>query len=211
MLLFLDNTTQFPNCISHGVQHISDVNELNNLLWALQICLSFISASTHYIEWTTWLSGCILYHLSLCVTLARATAKAWTALNGYWKSRVYALPSIRPNCITCRRTAGLVGWWRVETGNWGTGREGEEKRGKGEGKEYKREGGGVSKVGQKTIGRDRVSRAVMKYPSYTSNETQMEVPLTQYRTNVSLTCLPLNSIWKFLADSWVTRPPKSSW
>lgn len=26
-----------------------------------------------------------------------------------------------------------------------------------------------------------------------------------------LTCLPECSIWKFLADSWVTRPPKSSW
>lgn len=26
-----------------------------------------------------------------------------------------------------------------------------------------------------------------------------------------LTCLPLNSIWKFLALSWVTLPPKSSW
>lgn len=25
------------------------------------------------------------------------------------------------------------------------------------------------------------------------------------------TCFPLKSTWKFLADSWVTRPPKSSW
>lgn len=25
------------------------------------------------------------------------------------------------------------------------------------------------------------------------------------------TCRPLNSIWKFLALSWVTLPPKSSW
>ena len=39
-------------------------------------------------------------HLSRCVTLASATAKAWTALYGYWKSSVYALLSMRPNCIT---------------------------------------------------------------------------------------------------------------
>lgn len=29
--------------------------------------------------------------------------------------------------------------------------------------------------------------------------------------SLCLTCLPLNSIWKFFADSCVTRPPKSSW
>lgn len=40
-------------------------------------------------------------YLSRCVTFARATANACKALNGYWKSRVYALPSILPNCITC--------------------------------------------------------------------------------------------------------------
>lgn len=39
-------------------------------------------------------------HLRRCVTLARATAKACTAEKGYWKSRMYALPSILPNCIT---------------------------------------------------------------------------------------------------------------
>jgi len=39
-------------------------------------------------------------YLSRCVTFARATANACNALNGYWKSNVYALPSILPNCIT---------------------------------------------------------------------------------------------------------------
>ncbi len=28
------------------------------------------------------------YYFSLCVTFARATPKAWMAVNGYWKSRV---------------------------------------------------------------------------------------------------------------------------
>lgn len=37
------------------------------------------------------------------VTFAKATANACNAENGYWKSRVYALPSILPNCITCRK------------------------------------------------------------------------------------------------------------
>lgn len=35
-----------------------------------------------------------------CVTFARATAKACSAENGYWKSSVYAFPSILPNCMT---------------------------------------------------------------------------------------------------------------
>lgn len=39
-------------------------------------------------------------HFRRWVTLARATAKACTAEKGYWKSRMYALPSILPNCIT---------------------------------------------------------------------------------------------------------------
>ena len=40
-------------------------------------------------------------HFNRWVTLAKATANAWMAVNGYWKSNVYALLSIRPNCITC--------------------------------------------------------------------------------------------------------------
>ena len=39
-------------------------------------------------------------YFSLWVTFASATAKAWTAVKGYWKSKVYALFSILPNCIT---------------------------------------------------------------------------------------------------------------
>lgn len=65
-----------------------------------------------------------VHYLRRWVTLAKATANACTAEKGYWKSKIYALPSMRPNCITC---------------------------------------------------------------------------------------LPSSSIWKFLADSCVTRPPKSSW
>lgn len=39
-------------------------------------------------------------YFNRCVTLASATANACNAENGYWKSNVYAFPSIRPNCIT---------------------------------------------------------------------------------------------------------------
>lgn len=39
-------------------------------------------------------------YFSRWVTLANATANACSAENGYWKSSVYALPSIRPNCMT---------------------------------------------------------------------------------------------------------------
>jgi len=46
-------------------------------------------------------------YLSRWVTLASATANAWTALYGYWKSSVYALLSMRPNCIT----------WHAHTSN----------------------------------------------------------------------------------------------
>ena len=49
-----------------------------------------------------------IIHFSLCVTLASATPKAWTAVNGYWKSSVYALLSIRPNCITWKRSLKLA-------------------------------------------------------------------------------------------------------
>lgn len=40
------------------------------------------------------------YYFKRCVTLANATEKACSAENGYWKSNVYAFPSMRPNCIT---------------------------------------------------------------------------------------------------------------
>ena len=44
-------------------------------------------------------------HFRRCVTLAKATANACRAVNGYWKSSVKALLSTRPNCITCTHTS----------------------------------------------------------------------------------------------------------
>lgn len=41
------------------------------------------------------------------VTFANATPKAWIAENGYWKSSVYAFPSIRPNCMTWKGMESL--------------------------------------------------------------------------------------------------------
>ncbi len=53
-------------------------------------------------------------HFRRCVTLARATAKAWMALNGYWKSSVYALLSMRPNCITCNKQIVIL-FYKVQS------------------------------------------------------------------------------------------------
>ena len=55
---------------------------------------------------SAWLGLNQMNYLRRCVTLAKAHANAWTAENGYWKSNVYALPSILPNCITCKGSQG---------------------------------------------------------------------------------------------------------
>ena len=76
-------------------------------------------AASHDAKSGTWLQLCSCFtlkfkvpasspHLSRCVTFASATASACRALNGYWKSNVYALPSILPNCMTCAQVKSTL-------------------------------------------------------------------------------------------------------
>ena len=46
------------------------------------------------------------------VFVASATEKDWMAVRGYWKSRVWALASILPNCITWKEyTIWTLSFW----------------------------------------------------------------------------------------------------
>lgn len=69
----------------------------------------------NYYNLYTSLFVCFVVYFKRCVTLARATAKACNAENGYWKSNVYALPSMRPNCITYWWKSGWRGMNNINT------------------------------------------------------------------------------------------------
>jgi len=82
-------------------------NRVFPILWLLKTHLQMQAFCRHFASYYFPYNLDMLEsdsYLSRWVTFARATANACKALNGYWKSNVYALPSILPNCITWNLT-----------------------------------------------------------------------------------------------------------